>query len=57
VEASGNIAYEVGAVTLQIQSSNGRAMTDAAKYGVVWKRQADAPWRMAVDIFTRNAPA
>ena len=57
VEASGDIAYEVGAATLKIEPPGGQATTVPIKYLVAWKRQADGAWRLAVDIWNNNAPA
>jgi uncharacterized protein (TIGR02246 family) len=56
VEASGDLAYEVGSATLKIQPAGGEATTDTVKYVVVWKRQAGGPWQLAVDIWNGNTP-
>jgi ketosteroid isomerase-like protein len=51
VGMSGDVAYEVGNVSLMIQSS-GREPTPAmAKYVVVWKRQVDGSWKLHRDIW------
>jgi uncharacterized protein (TIGR02246 family) len=57
VEASGDIAHEVGTATLKIEPPGGQAATVPIKYLVAWKRQADGAWRVAVDIWNSNAPA
>ncbi len=57
VEASGDIAYEVGTATLKIEPPGGQATTAPFKYLVAWKRQADGAWRLAVDIWNSNALA
>jgi len=54
VEASGDLAYEIGAATLKIQSESGPPTTDTVKYVVVWKRRASGPWQLAADIWNSN---
>ncbi len=56
VEYLGDVAYEVGAYTMRIQPAGGQATTDKGKYVVVWKRQADGPWKLHVDIWNTNSP-
>lgn len=56
VQSSGDLAYEVGAAMLQIQPEGGQAAAMTVKYLVVWKRQADGAWQLAVDIWNSNAP-
>jgi uncharacterized protein (TIGR02246 family) len=51
VESSGDLAYEIGNATLDIEPEGGKASTDSAKYVVVWKRQADQSWKLAADIW------
>ena len=56
VGRSGDVAYEVGKVSLTIQPA-GKALTTAvAKYVVVWKRQADGSWKLHRDIWN-SVPA
>jgi uncharacterized protein (TIGR02246 family) len=57
VEASGDIAYEIGTATLKIEPPGGQAITAPFKYLVVRKRQADGAWPLAVDIWNSNTPA
>jgi uncharacterized protein (TIGR02246 family) len=56
VEYLGDVAYEVGAYTMKIEPEGGEATTDKGKYVVVWKRQADGPWKLHVDIWNTNTP-
>jgi uncharacterized protein (TIGR02246 family) len=51
VGRSGDVAYEVGRVSLTIQPEGKELTTAAAKYVVVWKRLADGSWRMHRDIW------
>jgi uncharacterized protein (TIGR02246 family) len=51
VQSSGDLAYEIGNATLEIQPQGGKVSTDTVKYVVVWKRQADDSWKLAADIW------
>jgi uncharacterized protein (TIGR02246 family) len=56
VDDSGELACEIGSYTLKIQPEGGGATTDKGKYVVVWKRQADGSWKLAVDIWNTDSP-
>jgi uncharacterized protein (TIGR02246 family) len=56
VGRSGDIAYEVGTVSLTIQPEGKPTTTVAAKYVVVWKRHADGSWKLHRDIWN-NLPS
>jgi uncharacterized protein (TIGR02246 family) len=51
VGKSGDVAYEVGNVSLTIQPAGKEPTTAVAKYVVVWKRQADGSWKLHRDIW------
>ena len=51
VGRSGDVAYEVGKVSLTIQPAGKELTTAVAKYVVVWKRQADGSWKLHRDIW------
>lgn len=51
VGRSGDIAYEVGKVSLTIRPVGKEPTTAAAKYVVVWKRQPDGSWKLHRDIW------
>jgi len=51
VEASGDMAAEVGTADLTVGGANGQSSTVPLKYVVVWKRHGDGPWQLAVDIW------
>ncbi len=53
---SGDIAYETGKVALTVQPEGKEPTTVAAKYVVVWKRQADGSWKLHRDIWN-SVPA
>jgi uncharacterized protein (TIGR02246 family) len=51
VGRSGDVAYEVGKVSLTIQPVGKEATMSAAKYVVIWKRQPDGSWKLHRDIW------
>jgi uncharacterized protein (TIGR02246 family) len=51
VGRSGDIADEVGEVSVTIQPAGKEPTTAAAKYVVVWKRQSDGSWKLHRDIW------
>jgi uncharacterized protein (TIGR02246 family) len=51
VERSGDVAYEVGKVSLTIQPVGKEPTTAVAKYLVVWKRQPGGSWKLHRDIW------
>ena len=51
VGRSGDVAYEVGQVSLTIQPPGKEPTTAVAKYVVVWKRQGDGSWKLHRDIW------
>lgn len=57
LEEIGTTAIEIGAYTMDIQPAGGQAMKDTGKYVVIWKRQSDGSWKIAVDIFNTDLPA
>ncbi|HEV8574545.1 MAG TPA: SgcJ/EcaC family oxidoreductase [Dehalococcoidia bacterium] len=56
VEEIGDTACEIGAYTLKMRPPGGEPITDIGKYVVVWKRQPDDSWKLAVDIWNTNSP-
>jgi len=56
VGGSGNTAYEIGKSKVRIQPEGQAAILDSTKYLVIWKRQADATWKVHVDIWNVNTP-
>jgi len=56
LEVHGDTAIEVGAYTLDLRPAGGQPAKDEGKYVVVWKRQGNGSWRLAVDIFNTNLP-
>jgi uncharacterized protein (TIGR02246 family) len=56
VEASGDLAYEIGAFSLQVPGENNDMVTASGNYVVVWKRGDEGGWRLQVDTWN-DAPA
>ena len=52
VVEAGDLAYEVGAVTLSAPGSDGERVSVSGKYIVVWRRADDDVWRLHRDIWT-----
>ena len=58
VVEAGDLAYEVGAVTLSAPGSDGERVPVSGKYIVVWQLGDDGAWRLHRDIWNMNpAPA
>ena len=56
VEASGDLAYEIGSFSMQAPAENNAMITATGNYVVVWKRGADGNWRLHVDTWN-DAPS
>ncbi len=56
LEEHGDMVIEIGAYTLDLRPKGGPPAKDEGKYVVVWKRQSDGSWKLAVDIFNTNLP-
>ena len=52
----GDTAYEVGAYTMKLQPAGADLVNDSGKYVVIWKRQSDSSWKLAVDIWNSDLP-
>jgi uncharacterized protein (TIGR02246 family) len=55
VEERADLAYEVGAFTLDVPSEGGALSTVAGKYIVIWKKGDDGRWRLHRDIWNSGA--
>ncbi len=56
LEDKGDTAIDTGTVVAVIQPPGGESMEASVKFVVIWKRQADGSWKMAVDCFNWDAP-
>jgi uncharacterized protein (TIGR02246 family) len=55
VEASGDLAYEIGAFSLQVPTEHDDMATAGGNYVVVWQRGAENDWRLHVDTWNDAA--
>ena len=53
---AGDLAYEVGEVSLSAPGSNGARVPVSGKYIVVWQQGGDDTWRLHRDIWNMNPP-
>lgn len=56
VVEAGDLAYEVGTVTLSAPTSDGDRAPVSGKYIVVWQHEGDGAWRLHRDIWNMNPP-
>jgi ketosteroid isomerase-like protein len=49
VARSGDMAYEYGAYHFDTKGKNGKVSTQTGKYVLVWKKQPDGSWKVAID--------
>lgn len=54
LEATGNLGYVTGTVTLKIPLPDNQFKTSTVRYATVWKRKADGAWRIVIDISNRG---
>lgn len=57
VAKSGDLAYDHGAYDMSFTDPSGKPVKDRGKYLVVWKKQSDNSWKVAVDMFNSDLPA
>jgi ketosteroid isomerase-like protein len=55
VDSREDLAFEVGAFTLDAPGEGGAMTTVAGKYIVVWKKGEDGTWRLHRDIWNAGA--
>jgi ketosteroid isomerase-like protein len=54
VAKSGDIAYDVGTFELKTTDPQGKLVSEAGKYVVVWKKQPKGQWKVIADIFNTD---
>jgi len=57
VARSGDLAYETGTYSLTMTAPNNKPATEQGHYVVVWRKQADGAWKVAVDAPLSDPPA
>ncbi len=56
VEASGDLAYEVGLYSVKVPAENDQMTTATGNFLVVWKKEADGVWRLYRDTWNDTPP-
>jgi len=51
---SGDLGYSTGKYELSFTDPSGKTVSDHGKYVTVWKKQADASWKVIRDIFNSD---
>jgi uncharacterized protein (TIGR02246 family) len=57
VSRAGDLAYSTDAYQVTANDAKGRPLTDRGKEVIVWKKQPDGKWKVAVDIYNSDLPA
>ena len=57
LEISGDLAYEVGDIALQMPLKGGNPSPATGTYVFVWRRGGDGVWRVKVDTWNGPVPA
>lgn len=57
VASDGSMAYATGTYELSFTDAQGNAVSDQGKFVNIWKKQADASWKVSVAIWNSNQPA
>jgi uncharacterized protein (TIGR02246 family) len=57
VARSGDLAYETGAYTMAMTGADKAPATEQGHYVVVWRKQADGAWKVALDAPLSDPPA
>lgn len=56
VARSGDLAYETGTYSMTMSGPKKKPATEKGHYVVVWRKQADGAWRVAVDVPVSDPP-
>jgi ketosteroid isomerase-like protein len=57
LDVAGDVGYGVGAYTMALRGPGAEPIRDSGKYLLVYRRQADGAWRVALDMFSSDLPA
>jgi uncharacterized protein (TIGR02246 family) len=57
VARSGDLAYETGSYVMTMSGPDGEPATEQGHYVVIWRKQADGGWKVAVDAPLSDPPA
>jgi ketosteroid isomerase-like protein len=56
VARGGSLAYTRGTYETELSGTDGKATVERGKWVTVWRQDAAAGWRIAVDMFNTDAP-
>jgi ketosteroid isomerase-like protein len=56
VSGAGDLGYTTGTYRMTMNDPSGSMIVDRGKYVSVWKKSANAQWKVAEDIFNSDAP-
>jgi len=56
VAQSGDLAYETGTYGLSVSDPEGNAVSQHGHYVVVWRKQSDGSWKVAIDAPVSDPP-
>jgi uncharacterized protein (TIGR02246 family) len=56
VARSGDVAYERGSYELTLSDANQRPAAQKGNYVVIWSKQADGRWKVAIDAPSSDPP-
>lgn len=56
VSRAGDLAHARGTYTVSLEDVDGSAVTERGKWVVVWEKQPDGAWKIAVEIYNTDSP-
>ena len=56
VSRSGDIAYETGTYVMTMSDADQNPATDKGHYVVIWRKQMDGEWKVALDVPVSGPP-
>jgi ketosteroid isomerase-like protein len=57
LHVAGDLGYGVGTYTIAISSPARELVRETGKHVLIYRRQADGAWKVAVDMFSGDLPA
>ena len=56
IDGQGNLAYDRGTYSMTLNNNGAGPMVDQGKYLTIWRKQADALWKISRVIFNSDYP-
>ncbi len=57
LHVAGDLGYGIGTYTLAMRHPGREPVRETGKYVLVYRRQPDGTWKVAVDVFSSDLPA